>query len=38
MRTLLVIAGYIAHELYMGRRWIAAGAVYVVVVYLVGAS
>jgi hypothetical protein len=38
MRTLLVIAGYIAHELYQGRRWIAAGALYVLLAYLVGVS
>lgn len=38
MRTLLVIAGYIAHELYQGRRWIAAGAAYVALVYWLGAA
>lgn len=38
MRTLLIIAGYIAHELYQGRRWIAAGVVYVALLYLVVAA
>lgn len=38
MRTICVIASYIAAELWAGRRWVAAMAAYVLLVWLTGAS